>query len=150
MPAKPSASKPKGRASSTSTTLRFIRMLRLVPREPRKIAVRELVSRLAGAGFPVSRRSVERDLQALNAEGYLQHDDAAMGKGWFTPRNAVAMHVADMTPAEALALHLGGKHLAALLPPAVVDEITPFLNAAERVLKDNWRSERATWRNKVR
>jgi predicted DNA-binding transcriptional regulator YafY len=149
MPAAPNSAKKYERGAPALATLRMIRMLRLVPRQPGKTTAGRLLEQLAAQEYPISRRSVERDLQTLRDAGLLESDEAPQNRGWFVPRDGQALHVADMTAAEALALHMGGKYLSGILPPAVQDEINPFLAAAERVLKNEWGSRRAAWRNKV-
>ena len=149
MPVTRTAARGEERGAAARTTLRMIRMLRLVPRHPNKKTARQLGEELASEGFPIAKRSVERDLRTMREAKLLDCDETSQTIGWFVPRGVKTLQVADMTPAEALALHMGGKYLSAILPPAVLEEVGPFMTAAEETLKRNWDSKRSAWRRKV-
>lgn len=144
---RPAKGEPRGAAAGA--TLRMIRMLRLVPRHPNKKTARQIGAELASEGFAVAKRSVERDLRTMQEAQWVDCDGAIQNIGWFVPRGVKTLQVADMTPAEALALYMGKKYLSALLPPAVLEEVGPFIAAAEETLKRDWSSQRSAWRHKV-
>ena len=147
MPAKKRSA--KGAKKSSTAALRMIRMLRLIPREPNKITARQLCERLASESFVIDKRSVERDLRALKEAEGLGCDDRGEPYGWYWARGQKTLQAADMTPAEALALVLGKKYLSDLLPPALHEQVSPFIAAAEDTLRRNAQSRRSGWRSKV-
>ena len=52
----------------SNTAVRYLTMLRMVPRYPRSITTTELASRLEEQGFSVTMRSIQRDLEKLSAD----------------------------------------------------------------------------------
>jgi predicted DNA-binding transcriptional regulator YafY len=61
---------------SYQTALRLIETLRLMPRHPRALTVRELKDRLEARGFAVDARTIQRNLNLLS-EHYPLHGDEA-------------------------------------------------------------------------
>jgi len=153
MPANQVSAKPVKSSSAASAALRMITMLRLIPREPNKITALQLCERLASEGFVINKRSVERDLNTLDMSLNLCREPNGPQKGvaraWAWAKDAQTLAIADMSAAEALALVLGRKYLSELLPPAMLEQISPFVAAAEDTLKRDPLSRRAAWRHKV-
>lgn len=58
------------------TLLRQWAMLDYIPRYPRKVDVATLATRLAAAGYEISKRSIQRDLITLSQVVPLISDDA--------------------------------------------------------------------------
>ena len=56
--------------STRETLLRQWQLLLLLPRHPRTCTIATLHAALADAGFDVTRRTVERDLQKLSMAGF--------------------------------------------------------------------------------
>ena len=137
--------------SGDSIAVRHIRMLRLIPREPYKVTAKELTERLEAQSLSVDKRTVERDLHSLSKDFPLVNDsDKGMKPfGWSWSKDAKALSLADMTPSEALALHLGHKYLAGLMPPSVVEQLSPYFRSAEDTLKAAYGTGKSSWRLKV-
>jgi predicted DNA-binding transcriptional regulator YafY len=57
-------------------------MLRIVPPAPRKIDTATIERRLRAEGFPIDRRSIQRDLQKLSTVFPIVCDDAHKPYGW--------------------------------------------------------------------
>lgn len=135
---------------TSSTLFRQWTMLRMIPRHPRKITVRDLAARLEQQGFPVTERTVQRDLQALSGELFaLTVDDRSRPYGWQWARGAEAMDIPGMEPQTALAFKLAERFLSPLLAPSTLGSLEPHLRQAERVLRSVGGSPR-TWPDTVR
>ncbi len=108
--------------------------LRLIPRFPRKITGTELTKRLASAGFSVTKRTVERDLQSLSAIFPLIADARSKPYGWSWERGAAALDVPALSPPEAASFLMLRKFLERLTPSSVLDQLAPYFGMAEQCL----------------
>lgn len=108
--------------------------LRLIPRYPRKITGRDLTLRLAGAGFEVTKRTVERDLQSLSASFPLVVDNRSTPYGWSWQKGAAALDVPALSPAEALSFLMLRQFLESLMPASTLDQLAPYFGMAEQCL----------------
>lgn len=81
-----------------STTLpRIMAMLRHIPRYPRKIDTTTLQERLSSAGYAISQRSIQRDLNGLCLILPLMADNAKP-QGWSWQANAEQFHLPFLEP----------------------------------------------------
>lgn len=136
--------------SGTAVALRLLRLLRMIPRAPRRITSGELTRQLNTDSVPVHKRTVERQLAALlGAEFGVERDSSTKPHNWYRPRDAQGLTISDMTPAEALALYLGRTYLTELLPPAMRNQIQPFVAMAEKTLRHHPDTKRTGWSKKV-
>ena len=124
------------RPDSHETLLRQWDMLRLIPRFPAKISAAVLTDRLREMGYALTKRTVERDLNALSASFPLVSDTRSMPFGWSWQRDAAPLDVPQLTPTQALAFVLMQRHLQALLPGSVTDDLAPYFKAAHQRLAD--------------
>ena len=129
--------------------LRHWHLLRALPRAPRKTTTAQIEARLRGAGFPIDRRSIERDLHKLSATFPLECDDRSRPFGWSWARDAEAFDLPGMDPQTALVLQLAGAHLRPLLPPSDLARLEPFFAQAKAQL-DAEAGARAAWAGAVR
>jgi predicted DNA-binding transcriptional regulator YafY len=133
------------------TLLRQWTMLRLIPRAPAKIAVKDLQQQLRDADFKVTTRTVQRDLIDLSAVFPLVSDDREKPYGWSWQREAAGFDLPGLSVPDALMLTLVEQHLRNQLPPTVLDALQPQFCSAARVL--NALGESVTsraWLGKVR
>lgn len=115
-------------------------MLRAIPRAPNRITTGELAERLADEGHFVSRRTIERDLQALSTRFPLALDDRSKPFGWSWARDANFAFTPALLPAQAVALLLARSHLLGLLPASLNKELEPIFQAAQKSLGgSSWR-----------
>jgi len=134
----------------SDTALRQINMLKLIPREPRKISTQELVSGLVATGFAeVTVRTVQRDLNALSAYFPLVSDGREKPYGWSWKRDAPAFGLPALDPQTALTLKLAQNYMNLELPTATLDYLSPYFKAADNLLSDLG-GNLATWPDKVR
>jgi predicted DNA-binding transcriptional regulator YafY len=110
-------------------------MLRLIPRQPRKISPADLTSRLVEHGYSVNKRTVERDLKMLEGLFGLRVDDRSRPHGWCWPANSPALDIRALGDEEALMLSLAEKVVTPVLPSSVSGELRPLFSAAQNHLK---------------
>jgi predicted DNA-binding transcriptional regulator YafY len=136
--------------SASATLQRQWQMLRLVPRQPRKIAAREIHNLLANIGLPTTKRTIERDLIALSASFQLVVDDRNKPYGWSWSRDAPSLDLPRLTLDEGLAFHLVEQFLKPLLPAQVAERLQPYFRNARQVLDSVSGPGHAKWAEKVR
>lgn len=138
-------------ATNQLSLLRQWNMLRLVPRAPAKISVRELCERLRDADFPVTARTVQRDLNELANVFPLLADDREKPYGWSWQRDAASFDLPGLSLPEALTLALVEQHLCNQLPPNAIDALQPHFRSAARALSSvDGSSMSKAWLDKVR
>lgn len=138
-------------ATNQLSLLRQWHMLRMVPRAPAKISVKELCQQLRDADFPVTSRTVQRDLNELAGVFPLAADDRDKPYGWSWQRDASSFDLPGLSIPEALTLTLVEQHLRNQLPPNTIDALQPHFRSAARTLStvDGSAMSKA-WLNKVR
>lgn len=133
-----------------NTLARQWEMLKMLPSRRPGITARELSERLAGDGFSVTKRTVERDLQALSGIFPLCCNDQSAPFGWyFTPGSS--LELPGLSVAEALTLKLVEQHLARLLPATMLTHLAGHFAQAGRKLDEMAANNPAArWAAKIR
>ena len=129
---------------------RLLEILKKLPARGAGISARELTEWLHDEGFEVSKRTVERDLNALAAHFQVIYNDRSMPYGWRWMDDAVA-DLPALTLADALSLRLVEEQLAPLLPAALLTSLLPRFRQARRKL-DSLAGQHpgSRWPDKVR
>src|SRR5690606_29911438 len=128
--------------------LRWIEMLRLIPRLPRKIDTMTLHQALAESGYTLTERSLQRDLINATRLFPIQCDDATKPYRWYYPADYL-LNLPALSPPMALAFSLLKQHGERLLPAGVKYQLLPWFKNAEEVLKRQ-AGDFQNWRNVVR
>lgn len=123
--------------SGTDTLLRQWHMLREIPRYPHKITVSDLKTRLETAGFEVTVRTIQRDLNELSEAFPLHSDDRERPFGWSWQKDATAFDLPNLSNQEALAFAMIERYLRPLLPHALLDQLNPYFGRAKERLGDD-------------
>lgn len=138
--------------TTRDTILRQWELLHLLPAKGPGDTATELARKLQDAGYNVSKRQVERDLNDLyDAMKYaITCNNGSAPYGWHwkpgTPAN-----FPDLTLAEALSLNVIEETLKPLLPKSVIESLAPRFKQAQGKLSTLQSSNRtARWVNKVR
>jgi predicted DNA-binding transcriptional regulator YafY len=133
------------------TLLRQWTMLRLIPRAPARIAVKDLQEQLRDADFAVTTRTVQRDLAELSTVFPLVSDDREKPYGWSWQREASSFDLPGLSIPDALTLTLVEQHLRNQLPPTALDALQPQFRSAARLLNAMGQSASSkAWLGKVR
>lgn len=133
------------------TTLRHWHMLRALPRSPRKTDTRAVAGRLDSAGFPVSRRTVERDLQHLSTVFPIVCDDRERPYGWAWAVDSPPFDVPGMDIDTALSFAVLDRFARHLLPGHVIERLRPHIARAHGVLDQTADgSGPRTWTERIR
>ena len=133
----------------STTALRMIEMLRMIPREPRKISTSELRERLAVEGYETTARTIQRDLITLSGSFSLVCDERNHPYGWSWSKTASAMSLPCMDTATALTFSLTEQYLGEMLPKGVLKTMDPHFRQAAQVLRATGNGMQA-WQGKVR
>jgi predicted DNA-binding transcriptional regulator YafY len=136
---------------TTDTLQRQWQLLRRLPRYPQKVTASYLQSRLADDGHRTTKRSVERDLQALSEIFPITVDEREKPYGWSWQKNAPILDVPGLTSPQALAFAMVKRFLSPILPTSLIDEIGPYFKVAEQQLSAlPKRRGMPSWADKVR
>jgi predicted DNA-binding transcriptional regulator YafY len=136
-------------ANSRSTLSRQWELLKLLPSRPPGHTVHMLVEHLTDAGYKISKRTVERDLNDLSLLFPLQCNNKGMPYGWYwTP--GCPSELPSVTISEALTLQLVEENLRSLLPAGILKSLQPRFTQARQKLDALTTSVPATrWIDKV-
>ena len=133
----------------TDTTLRQLKLLELLPRQPRKASPQQLRESLSDIGFDVSIRTIQRDLKILSAILPLISDERDKPYGWSWHKDADGLNPA-MDPIEALTFSLAEEYLEPIMPGKSFKRMKIFFDRANSVLKEMDKSSIRRWRDSVR
>lgn len=120
--------------STRNTLTRQWEMLRQIPAKAPGITSRQLQSRLKDAGYPVSKRTIERDLIELSIIFPLTCDEESMPFNWFWAPGA-SVDLPGMSLSEALSLILIEDAIHPLLPVGMLNALQTRFDHARRKLQ---------------
>ena len=136
--------------SKQSAMLRLWEMLKLLPSRGTGKTALELTSALNDAGFNITKRQVERDLNELMEAFPLDRNDTSIPHGWRWV-NEASVNLPGLTVAEAISLRMIEETLRPLLPASIIQSLEPRFRQAEGKLNLLVKENRnAQWINKVR
>lgn len=133
----------------SETYLRQWSMLRKIPKKPRKIASSTILKILEDEGYKVSKRTIERDLNALALVFPIDCDDRSKPFGWQWVGNDV-LDIPSMDIPVALTFSLASQFLEPLLPRSSHAHLAPHFRQAEIVLNNTEKSGQGKWLDKIR
>ena len=133
----------------TDTTLRQLKLLEYLPRQPRKVSPQDIKESLLQSGFEVSIRTIQRDLKTLSAILPLISDERDKPYGWSWHKDAAGLNPA-MDPIEALTFSLAEEYLEPIMPGKSFKRMKVFFERANNVLKEMDKSSIKKWRDNVR
>lgn len=137
--------------SSPETLKRQWQLLRMVPHYPAKITATDMLRKLESEQFTASKRTVERDLQALSTVFPLMLDDRSRPFGWSWQADVRNLYVPGFSDSEALTFAMVEQHLKSLMPASTLSQLQPYFTSASKHLNDIPQSERIrSWLDKVR
>lgn len=134
----------------SDTLLRHWAMLQHIPREPRKITAGHIQNHLEDAGYKISLRSIQRDLEKLAIEIPLTCDTRDKPYGWSWLKSAKVFDIPGMDPQTAMSFHLVKTFLEPLIPRSSLHHLTPHFTQADSVLKNLKDNALTKWSSKIR
>lgn len=132
--------------TATATTARQWQILSQLDRK-RWVGTTHIKEQLHLMGFDISLRTIQRDLNAL-AERFPIEKNNANPQGWRWQEDAPMQSLPHMNLSQAVAFSMVKDNLTQLLPPAVLDELMPWFDLANRQLKESKIAN--TWLDRVR
>lgn len=133
----------------SNTAVRYLTMLRMVPRHPKTITTTELAERLNGHDFRVTMRSIQRDLEKLSASFPLQVDETKRPYLWSFDRDATVDIIPALDLPAALTFELAKAYLTPMLPQRALSHLKPHFDEAHRTLARE-KNPLGQWPNRVR
>ena len=134
----------------TSTSLRYLRLLQMIPREPYKITAQELAKKLSYTELgEVTERTVQRDLIKLKRGYRIWADVREKPYGWSWMKTEPVLSLPTLDPQTALTLKLAQNFLKLELPASTLNYLTPYFNSADKLLSEKG-GKFAPWPDKVR
>lgn len=118
-----------------ATTARQWQVLSQLQRN-RWVGTTHIYEQLSLAGFDISLRTVQRDLNAL-AKRFPIEKNNANPQGWRWRDDAPLQSLPHMNLSQAVAFNMVEANLTQLLPPAILDELFPWFDLARRQLKNS-------------
>ena len=118
-----------------ATTARQWQVLSQLQRN-RWVGTTHVYEQLILAGFDISLRTVQRDLNAL-AKRFPIEKNNANPQGWRWEDDAPLQSLPHMNLSQAVAFNMVEANLSQLLPPVILDELFPWFDLARRQLKNS-------------
>ncbi|WP_201592529.1 helix-turn-helix transcriptional regulator [Psychrobacter sp. Pi2-51] len=118
-----------------ATTARQWQVLSQLQRN-RWVGTTHIYEQLMMAGFDISLRTVQRDLNAL-AKRFPIEKNNANPQGWRWCDDAPLQSLPHMNLSQAVAFNMVEANLTQLLPPVILDELFPWFDLARRQLKNS-------------
>ncbi len=112
----------------------------------RKISAPEIQKQLESEGERVSLRTIQRDLVELAGKFPICGDDSKP-IGWYIDKEA-EITLPDFDLTTSITFAMADKHLTHLLPPAMVERLTPYVRTAKQFLRTS-SNVASHWTNKV-
>ncbi len=132
----------------SDTNIRYISMLRLIPKRPRKITAREIHAKLKAEGFSVHARSIERDLHKLSQRFPLTNDEGRPA-GWSWEAKDSRITFPGMDAGTALTYEFLARYLKPILPRDMCKRLEPDFSQARRVLNELETSPLGKWSKRI-
>jgi predicted DNA-binding transcriptional regulator YafY len=136
-------------AKAHTTLSRQWELLRQLPSRSPGITSADLVNRLKDAGFTISKRSIERDLNELSLIFPLARNDKSIPFGWHWMPDACA-DLRGISITEALSLALVEEAVRPLLPSSMLKALDArFTHARQKLEHLSSANKAARWLDKV-
>lgn len=130
-----------------TSTFRLLTMLQQIPREPLGVTTHELQAKLAAAGYEVSLRTVQRDLNSLSAQfPLIQLPEITKNLRWAFAKQGRLVAFPGMDAVTALTVYMADAHLKSLLPMQVAEYLQPWQQEARSKLTEEYKG----WLKKIR
>ncbi len=126
-------------------------ILRIIPRQPRKITANEVHQKMQDLGYERNIRSIQRQLKAL-VERFpeLICDERDREYSYCWDKNAPAFVVSGLTEQQSLLLKLAEQQLAYMLPANLFESMKPFFTQADHNIHFESKNKQSSeWLDKI-
>ncbi|MDD4930026.1 MAG: WYL domain-containing protein [Gallionella sp.] len=134
--------------SIDGTSLRYLAMLEAIPRSPYGISVEQIMNELAGQGYSIDKRTIQRDLPKLEVKFGLECKQQGRTNFWSYKSDAPPRMFPHMDEHTALSFQLVKAFLRPLLPPETVNAINPWFEDSGKKLSGR-EGVSARWAEKI-
>ncbi|QXE87347.1 WYL domain-containing protein [Geomonas nitrogeniifigens] len=134
------------------TMYRRMQILSMIPRSG-TITTQQIEERLGARGVEgISRRMIQRDLEAIHSSGYfpIRYEEDGQTYYWSWVDGAQILRVGAMEPHTALTYCLVNKRMPNILPSSSHRYLDPYFRSAQALLDDQSELPVSRWRAKVR
>lgn len=137
------------RKDNLEGALLLLQILNLIPKN-RKITAHEIWYSLKENGFERTLRSIQRHLKMLCEYFEIECDDSSLPHGYKWKEKSQGLSLPMLTEQQSLLLMLAQKQLSHILPPNVINAISPFFTQAKhQLIYDNKGKLANQWLKKV-
>ncbi|MFV0574703.1 MAG: helix-turn-helix transcriptional regulator [Vibrio sp.] len=127
-----------------------VEILKRIP-EKRKVTAKEIFQQLESHGIQCSYRTVQRRLEELGRENYIEIDDTNKPYGYRMVSKHPLLSATTLSPQEALLLNLAHDYLSNLLPPSILKSLDGFFAEAKYQLNPSTNNAKEReWLKKVK
>lgn len=127
------------------TAYRLCLILRMIPREPRKIGTGEIFSKLKNEyNETMTLRTIQRDVNFLSTF-FPMVSDSKKPAGWSWKEDAQLFDIPHMDPVMALSFTMVKEFLSPLMPPAILKRIESHFKQAQTILNQ----KNLAWTEKI-
>jgi len=132
-----------------NTAIRYIELLRLIPRFPQKKSLFDLRKALSELGYQVSDRTIQRDLKKLESIFGLICDDRSIPYGWSFAKDANYIELSALDESEAMFLSLFKGQFDGIINLKELPRINHLFERSKKILASKG-SKKISWRKKIR
>ncbi len=137
-----------GKNESNDTLIRQWEMLRLIPGNNQRITTSELANRLEQLSYPVTIRTIQRDLQKLSCHFPITCDEESAKPGWYWAPKA-SLDIPNLSISDALSIKMMEDYLTPMLPQAILESLRSRFDQAEKRL-ESVNNPLNRWADKIR
>lgn len=131
------------------STSRHIAMLKKIPKKQPGITTAELQTKLDSRGFVVTKRTIQRDLNALSSTEPLVKETIGKKNYWFYAEHSLITQFPSMDTQTALTFRLIEENISLLLPPGLQSKLQPHFKLAQDTLRDEDAAPVKRWTERV-
>ena len=132
----------------TSTVLRYLFILEIIPRFPKFVTTSKIREKLSSRNFKIVKRTIERDLRTLEENFKLTFTTQGRENRWSYKADALSIMAPAMDEHTALSFQLIKDFLQPLLPTETLEVIKPWVKKAGEILSPR-QGNAANWQDKI-
>ena len=131
-------------------TIRCLKTLSCLPRDPGRITTPEIHRKLQDEGYDISLRTLQRDLERLSGSFPINSEEQGRSLAWYWSGNATLFSIPAMDVDTALTFLLAETNMKDLFPVSIHSRMKPYFDGARDVLEERSQRHLRNWKEKVR